>query len=682
MKSELLLAINQICAERDLPREVVVDAIRTAIAEAYRKDVNAPKTQNITAQIDLDTGQARIFVERRVVAEVTDPRMEITLEEARKLNPRIQLGETIMVDSTPKDFGRIAAQAARQRIIQCIREAEREIRYSHFAQQAGEIVQGVVQSVTPQQVTLHIDRTEAILPQKEMIPGERYAIHDRIRVYILEVRRTPRGPEIIVSRSHKKLLQRLLELEIPEIASGAVEIKALVREAGSRSKVAVASRQPGVDPVGACVGMRSVRIQSILRELGNEKVDIIEWSPDPVTFIARALGPARVLSVVLDEEADGGRMAHVVVPDDQLSLAIGKAGQNARLAAKLTGWRIDIQNVTEAAQWALQKVREDPEVLAALETAVDHLVPQVEAALKRHAEEGGPYTAEEMLVIRQVVEKVRHHYIARRQEKRRQKTVAKVRLSRREQEEAARRAAFQEALARIPPRAYRIPVEDLGLSERTISHLQRHGMVNVGQLMERLAEGEEGLLKLDGIGVRVLNEIRSALDKLELPAAEPEVPAPGPAEAAPVAPEAQAVPEVPAMAEEVRPEAPGEEAAPAEVVAVPEEAVPEIGAGPAGVLAPEAVAPPEEAEPTPAVEGPPVEAAEVSPTPAPVLPEFEGELEEWEEEEEEEVVEKKLQRQPKKRKKKPLREYIYDEELGRAIAIRRRRRGDEWDDEF
>lgn len=680
MKSELLLAINQICAERDLPRETVLDAVRTAIAEAYRKDVNAPKTQNITAQIDLETGRARIFVERRVVAEVTDPVTEIALEEARKLNPRVQLGETIMVDSTPKDFGRIAAQAARQRIIQCIREAEREARYSQFAQQAGEIVQGVVQSVTPQQVTLHIDRTEAILPQKEMVPGERYAIHDRIRVYILEVRRTPRGPEIIVSRSHKKLLQRLLELEVPEIANGVVEIKALVREAGSRSKVAVASRQPGVDPVGACVGVRSVRIQSILRELGNEKVDIIEWSPDPVTFIARALGPAKVLSVVLDEEAEGGKMAHVVVPDDQLSLAIGKAGQNARLAAKLTGWRIDIQNATEAAQWALRKANEDPEVLTALGPVAD-LLPQVEAALKRHAQEGGTYTAEELLTMRQVIEKVRQHYIARRQEKRRQK-VAKVRPAVREREEASRQAAIQEALARIPPQAYQVPVENLGLSDRTLSHLRRHGMVNVGQLMERLAEGEEGLLKLDGIGAKVLSEIRAALDKLELPPVQPEAPEFVPEEAVEAvaeapAPEARPVEEVPVPeAVPAEPSAP----APAEMPLAFEEPTPVVGPSlPTGAELPEPAL--EEPLSVPVAEEPRPQGAEAPSLPSAEVPEFEIEPEEWEEEEEEEfIVEKKLKHQPKKRKKKPLREYIYDEELGRTIAIRRRRRGDEWDE--
>lgn len=680
MKSELLLAINQICAERDLPRETVLDAVRTAIAEAYRKDVNAPKTQNITAQIDLETGRARIFVERRVVAEVTDPVTEIALEEARKLNPRVQLGETIMVDSTPKDFGRIAAQAARQRIIQCIREAEREARYSQFAQQAGEIVQGVVQSVTPQQVTLHIDRTEAILPQKEMVPGERYAIHDRIRVYILEVRRTPRGPEIIVSRSHKKLLQRLLELEVPEIANGVVEIKALVREAGSRSKVAVASRQPGVDPVGACVGVRSVRIQSILRELGNEKVDIIEWSPDPVTFIARALGPAKVLSVVLDEEAEGGKMAHVVVPDDQLSLAIGKAGQNARLAAKLTGWRIDIQNATEAAQWALRKANEDPEVLTALGPVAD-LLPQVEAALKRHAQEGGTYTAEELLTMRQVIEKVRQHYIARRQEKRRQK-VAKVRPVVREREEASRQAAIQEALARIPPQAYQVPVENLGLSDRTLSHLRRHGMVNVGQLMERLAEGEEGLLKLDGIGAKVLSEIRAALDKLELPPVQPEAPEFVPEEAVEAvagapAPEARPVEEVPVPeAIPAEPSAP----APAEMPLAFEEPTPVVGPSlPTGAELPEPAL--EEPLSVPVAEEPRPQGAEAPSLPSAEVPEFEIEPEEWEEEEEEEfIVEKKLKHQPKKRKKKPLREYIYDEELGRTIAIRRRRRGDEWDE--
>lgn len=720
MKSELLLAFNQICAERNLSREVVMEAIRAAIVSAYKRDVGAPPYQNITAQIDLETGKARIFAERRVVAEVTDPQVEISLEKARRINPNVQLGETIMVDSTPSDFGRIAAQAARQRIMQCIREAEREVRYTRLAEQEGELVQGVVQSITPQGVVLHLERTEAILPRKEMVPGEHYALHDRIRVYVLEVNKTPRGPQIIVSRSHKKLLQRLLELEVPEIQSGAIEIKAVVREAGSRSKVAVVSRQPGLDPVGSCIGVRGTRIQSILRELGNEKVDIIEWSPDPVTFIAKALGPARVLSVVLDEDSTEP-IAYVVVPDDQLSLAIGKNGQNARMAAKLTGWRVDIQSATEAVQWVLRQLKADPNLVSALGPMAE-LIPQVEAALARRNQEKTLYTAEELLAIRQIVEKVRNHLLEMKRARKGRRKIQKARPSAMEEERRAREAAIREARARIPVHLYQIPVSELGLSDRTQKHLERHQLTTVGLLMERLAEGEEGLLRLEGIGARVLTEIRKALGPFLAPVSAPAEEASA-AEAAPepTVPVAEAVPveEVPsAVAETISPvPAPLAEAAPVEPSVLPKEAIPgepeflpeeEVPAVP--VLMPEEKVPagpvslPEEPVPTepwpvqeeaPAVAEPKAVAAEVptgvsaAPSPEPTavsveLPagiEVEEVVEEAEEWEEEEVVERKLGRKPPKRHKKPRREFIYDEELGRAIAIRKhRRRGEDWEE--
>lgn len=716
MRSELLLAFNQICAERNLSREVVMEAIRTAIVSAYRRDVGAPPYQNITAQIDLETGKTRIFVERRVVAEVTDPQVEISLEEARRINPNVQLGEAVMVDSTPNDFGRIAAQAARQRIMQCIREAEREVRYTRLAEQEGELVHGIVQSVTPQGVILHLERTEAILPRKEMVPGERYALHDRIRVYVLEVNKTPRGLQIIVSRSHKKMLQRLLELEVPEIQSGAIEIKAIVREAGSRSKVAVFSRQPGLDPVGSCIGVRGMRIQSILRELGNEKVDIIEWSPDPVTFIAKALGPARILSVVLDEDSTEP-MAYVVVPDDQLSLAIGKGGQNARLAAQLTGWRVDIQSATEAVQWILRQIKADPDLIAALGPMAE-LLPQVEAALERRNQEKTPYTAEELLAIRRVVERVRNHLLEVKRARKGRRKEQKARVSAAEEERRAREAAIREARARIPGHWYQIPISELGLSERTQKHLERHQLISVGSLMERLAEGEEGLLRLEGIGARVLTEIREALKPFLVPASVPaeEVPA---AETAPepTVPAAEAVPveEVPtAVAETISPApAPLLEAVPVEPSVLPEEAIlgepeflpeQEVPEGPVlmpegrvsaePMSLPEAPAPveslpvPEEAsavgEPeVVALEAAPEVPAAPSPEPTVVSVELPAglEAEEAEEWEEEEVVERKLGRKPPQRHKKPRREFIYDEELGRAVAIRKhRRRGEDWEE--
>lgn len=719
MKSELLVAFNQICAERNLSREVVMEAIRAAIVSAYRRDVGAPPYQNITAQIDLETGKTRIFAERRVVAEVTDPQVEISLEEARRIDPNVQLGGSVLVDSTPNDFGRIAAQAARQRIMQCIREAEREVRYTRLIEREGELAHGVVQSVTPQGVILHLERTEAILPRKEMVPGEHYALHDRIRVYVLEVNKTPRGPQIIVSRSHKKMLQRLLELEVPEIQSGAIEIKAIAREAGSRSKVAVFSRQPGLDPVGSCIGVRGMRIQSILRELGNEKVDIIEWSPDPVTFIAKALSPARVLSVVL-EEGSAEPIAYVVVPDDQLSLAIGKNGQNARLAAKLTGWRVDIQGATEAVQWALRQINADPDLLSALGPTAE-LLPQVEAALERRNQEKTPYTAEELLAIRQVVEKVRSHLLEAKRARKGRRKEQKVRVSAAEEERRAREAAIREARARIPVHMYQIPISELGLSERTQKHLERHQLTSVGLLMGRLAEGEEGLLRLEGIGARVLTEIREALKPFLAMASVPVEAAPAaetaPEPTAPVAEEAP-VEEVPRAAAEaispvpaplleavpVEPSVLAGEAAPGEPEFMPEE---EVSVGP--VLMGEESAPaepvslpgaPAPTEPLPVQEeasavgeadGVALEAASeipVAPSPEPTavsveLPtgleveDEEEEPEEWEEE----VVEQKLGRKPPKRHKKPRREFIYDEKLGRVVAIRKhRRRGEDWEE--
>ncbi len=719
MKNELLLAFNQICAERNLSREVVMEAIRAAIVSAYKRDVGAPSYQNVTAQIDLETGRTRIFVERRVVAEVTDPQVEISLGEARKINPNVQLGEAIMVDSTPNDFGRIAAQAARQRIMQCIREAEREVRYTRMAEQEGELVHGVVQSITPQGVILHLERTEAILPRKEMVPGEQYALHNRIRVYVLEVNKTPRGPQIIVSRSHTKLLQRLLELEVPEIQSGAIEIKAIAREAGSRSKVAVASRQPGLDPVGSCIGVRGTRIQSILRELGNEKVDIIEWSPDPVTFIAKALSPARVLSVVLDEDSSEP-IAYVVVPDDQLSLAIGKNGQNARLAAKLTGWRVDIQSATEAVQWIFRQVKSDPDLVSALGPTAE-LLPQLEAALARRNQEKTPYTSEELLTIRQVVEKVRNYLLEVKRTRRGRRKEQKVRVSAAEEERRAREAAVRAARARIPAHTYQIPVSELGLSERTQKHLERHQLTSVGLLMERLAEGEEGLLRLEGIGARVLTEIQEALESFLASVSAPAEEAPAPEFAPePVAPVAEAVPveEAPPVVEAISPvPAPLAEAVPVEPSVLPEESIPgepgpqeEVPAAP--VLMPEEKVPAEPVslheEPVPAELWPVQEEAPAAVEPEPVAVEgpsgmpiapsleptavsmelpaglevVEEEAEEEEAEEwEEERVERRLGRKPTKRHKKPRREFIYDEELGRAVAIRKhRRRGEDWEE--
>ncbi len=640
MKSEFLLAFNQVCSDRGLPREVVLEALQSALVSAYRHNVGISPTQNVTAQLDLESGKVRVLVEKQVVDKVNDPLRQISLEDARAIQPKAVCGDMLMVEDTPEDFGRIAAQSAKQIILQRIREAEREARYTHYAQQEGEIVHGVVQSVKPQAVTLHLEGTEAILPRNQQVPGERYTVHQRLRAYVLEVRKTNRGPQIIVSRNHKDMLRRLLELEVPEIFNGVVEIKSIAREAGSRSKVAVAARQPGVDPVGACVGMRGVRIQSIVNELGGEKIDVIEWNPDPATFIAKALSPAKVLSVMLEEDPVEGKTASVVVPDDQLSLAIGRAGQNARLAAKLTNWRIDIQGVTEAATWALKQVNEDPDVLPALGSVAEFL-PSVASILRQHEQEGLPYNSEEMLKMRQVIEGVRGYYASlRNAERARRMAEETARRAAIEAAESERRAAIAARRARIPPKAYEMPLADMGLSGRVQNHLERSGITTVGAVMERLAEGDEGLLKLEGLGPKSLTEVKACLDRLPLPPIEEEAPS--------AEKEIAAEPEGAPAAVEALPELP--------VVPVEERAEPEIQPVPETIETPPEISLVEEA---------PVKAPEVF-------------IEE--EEEEVDLFESEKKRDKDRRRR---RELVYDEELGMVVARRRRKRGQEEDwDEF
>ncbi|MBI3362597.1 MAG: transcription termination/antitermination protein NusA [Chloroflexi bacterium] len=357
MKSEFTLAFNEIAERSKLKREEIIDALENALVSAYRRSVNASTAQHVVAKVEPTTGAIVVWAEKEIVDAVQDVRTEVTLEEARLVDPEAALGGMVLVESTPKDFGRIAAQTAKQVLLQRVREAERESQYKEYAEREGDIVNGTVQSVSANAITIGLGRTEAVLPRSQQVNGERYRPHDKIRAYILEVRKTSRGPQIIVSRSHRDVLRRLLEYEVPEIYSGAVEVKSIAREAGHRSKVAVAAVQEGVDPVGACVGMRGVRIQSIVNELHDEKIDVIEWNPDQNTFIAKSLSPARVSGVHLDDDPVDGRTALVIVPDDQLSLAIGREGQNARLAAKLTGWRIDIKSLTEAARDAAGRRR-------------------------------------------------------------------------------------------------------------------------------------------------------------------------------------------------------------------------------------------------------------------------------------------------------------------------------------
>jgi N utilization substance protein A len=354
MNRELIMIIEQLGREKGIDKEVLFEALETALLSASRKSLGPG--DNVRIHIDRKTGDFRIYQRRQVVEEVTDPETQIALADAKALNPEAELGVELelLQDRPLQDLGRIAAQTAKQVILQKVRDAEREGIYSEFVGKEGQILRGVVHRIEKRNVILEVGKAEAILPEREQIPGERYNPGDRVRAYVLEVRRTAKGPQISLSRTHPGYLARLFETEIPEIQEGIVIVKATAREGGERAKVAVASTKRDVDPIGACVGLRGTRIQVISRELRGEKIDIIEWSNDPASFVARALSPAKVSSVTIAEEPDpeGGEgetqmAALVVVPDNQLSLAIGKKGQNARLAAKLTGMRIDIKSESE-----------------------------------------------------------------------------------------------------------------------------------------------------------------------------------------------------------------------------------------------------------------------------------------------------------------------------------------------
>lgn len=401
MKNEFLIAITQVCAERHLPKEVVLDAIEQALVLAYKR--NFGSGLNMQVKIDPQTGKARVFADKTIVDPVVDAQTDISLKEAQALDPTAQIGGTVRVELTPSNFGRIAAQTAKQVILQRIREAERETQYADWSDRVGEDVLGTIRNIdTAGNVVLSLGRSEAVMPRSEQIPSEHYSANARLRTYIYEVERTNRGPRIKVSRTHQKLLRRLLENEVPEIFQGTVEIKAIAREPGSRSKVAVSATQPGVDPVGSCVGMRGVRIQNIVNELNGEKIDVVAWSPKETDFVANALSPAKVEQVWLNEES---KTATVVVPDNQLSLAIGKEGQNARLAAKLTGWRIDIKSVTESAGEAERRAQEAAAAaaqaaeLAAKREAAAALLAEAERALaeeEKAAEAAAPEVTPEV----------------------------------------------------------------------------------------------------------------------------------------------------------------------------------------------------------------------------------------------------------------------------------------------
>ncbi len=339
-----MAAFRELGAEKGLNPEVLFEAIEAALVTAYKRNFNT-NAQNVRVALNRETGSYHVYAIKNVVDEVLDPVQEISLAMAQKVSPNYQVGDTLEVEVTPANFGRIAAQSAKQVVVQRIREAERGIILNEFSQRVGDIVTGLVQRVENKTVYIDLGKTEAIMPASEQIVSEEYGVNDRVKAVIIEVKDSAKGPQVVLSRSHPDLLKRLFELEVPEIHDGIVEIRSVAREAGMRSKIAVYAKDESVDPIGSCVGHRGFRVQTIVDELRNEKIDIIEWNEDPAIYIANALSPAKVVSVDVDLAE---KMSRVVVPDYQLSLAIGKEGQNARLAAKLTGWKIDIKSETQA----------------------------------------------------------------------------------------------------------------------------------------------------------------------------------------------------------------------------------------------------------------------------------------------------------------------------------------------
>lgn len=556
MKSEFALAFNEILEDKGLPREVIMGAINSAMVSAYRKSVGASAAQEVRVDIDLDKGSVGVYAEKEVTDEIYDQRTEVLLDDARKIDPNCQLGDLVMVESTPENFGRIAAQTARQAIQQKIRDAERAQQYEFFKKQEGEIVSGIVQAVNSRQATIGLDlKAEGTMQRKDMIPSERFRIHDRIRSYVAEVKDMPKGLQIVLSRGHRNFLRRLLENEVPEIYHGIVEIRSIAREPGQRAKVAVSATQQGIDPVGACVGQRGVRIQAIVRELHDEKIDVIEWNPDAAVYISKAISPARVSGVYLNHGKGDDKTAMVVVPEDQLSLAIGREGQNARLAAKLTGWRIDIMSVSEAASKALVQLRSDPG-LAKLAAEETDTMARVETLLEQK-EEGRVLNLDDSNLIARFVDRVEKRGEADR----------KV-------EEDARQAEIRKIRESIDPRAFELNLFDVSeLKEHLQVLLQAAGMETFGDLLLRVKLDVDSILAIDGIGPKSYEEILEVVHNYRFPEIEtapdkvvtPEVVVE--AEAEPVVEQPMVV-EEPAQVEE--PEVVAEVVEPKRVAEVPE----------------------------------------------------------------------------------------------------------------
>lgn len=373
MNKEFIKAIEQLEKEKEISKDLLIEAIESALVSAYKK--NYGTAQNVRVNIDRENGEIDVYMRRTVVEEVTSDILEISLEDAKEIDRKFQIGDIVEKRITPKDFGRIAAQTAKQVVVQRIREAERGIIYDDFSNRQSEITTGIIQRISNGTVYINLGRTEGLLAQTEQVPGENYVINNRIKVYIMDVKKTTKGPQVYLSRSHPGLVKRLFELEVPEIHDGVVEIKSIAREPGSRTKLAVYARDENVDAVGACVGARGARVQVIVDELFGEKIDIINWSENPEELISSALSPSKVEKVIASENE---KTALVVVPDFQLSLAIGKEGQNVRLAAKLTGWKIDIKSHTQYIELQEKKKAEEKAENCVAEVEEDECAIRIE----------------------------------------------------------------------------------------------------------------------------------------------------------------------------------------------------------------------------------------------------------------------------------------------------------------
>lgn len=343
MSKELFDALNYLSKEKGIDKDLLMEALEAALISAYKK--NFKSASNVRVALHEETGKMQVFSRKEIVDEVFDPQEEISIDQAKELDPAYDIGDVVEVEVTPRDFGRIAAQAAKQVVTQRVREAERSVIFSEYQEREDDIMNGIIQRVDPRFVYIDLGKVEAKLAESERMQTETYRVHDRIKVYVTKVESTNKGPQVYVSRTHPGLLKRLFETEVPEIYDGTVEIKSVAREAGDRSKISVFAADAEIDPVGSCVGQRGQRVQTVVDELKGEKIDIVEYSDDPVIYVSNALSPSKVTKVIVDEE---NKATTVIVPDNQLSLAIGKRGQNARLAAKLTGWKIDIKSEADA----------------------------------------------------------------------------------------------------------------------------------------------------------------------------------------------------------------------------------------------------------------------------------------------------------------------------------------------